>query len=545
MHPIPRAGWWLLLLVGLAASAPAHAAEPDSLGAELQAAGIEPTRDGVRKFLEPQRLTPARLATIRALLADLGSDDFQTREKATAALSAMPLVPPALLKGDGKRELEIEKRVEYILEDPRRAEREHQLFLVLRLIEENRFPGLAPLLLELMPQWQEEQLVQCAARAVAASAERSDGKALRSVLAGRQSPAVRAAAVAALASVFGRESANELEGLLQDAEPLVCLAAATALLNQENRKPLAALTRLLEAEQLEVRQAAVTILRDVTCQQIDYASYEEPKRRAEGVAAWRAWVAQEGADAKLHLPVGVRKPLRGRIVVSVFGDNVLREIDALTGKTLFEAQPGFNYPWGSHATPEGHRLAVDFAQSLIVEYDARGKVCWRQTVPGRPTSVERLANGRTLLALSDSGIVVEIDRLGKVVWEIRLDGRPTTAQRLADGNTLVALQNGGKVVAVNRQGVVAWQIAGMGAPHTAEQLDNGNVLVCDFSLGINEYDRRGKIVWSKQGVNNPAQAQRLANGNTLVSGAEGLMEFDPKGNLVRHFRMARSRFFAY
>ncbi len=543
-NPLARASWWLILLMGLPFSA-VLGAEPDSLVIELRAAGIEPSRQGLEKFLEPMRLTPTRLAKVRALLADLGNEDFEKREKATTALSAMPHLPRTLIKNPGGPDPEVEKRIEQVLEDPRRDECEHQLFLVLRLVQEKRLQGLAPLLLELMPQWSEEHLVQAAGRAVVASAERADGKVLRSALARKETGPARPAAATALAAVFGREAGRELEGLLQDADPRVCLASATALLNQENRKPLTTLTRLLEAEQVEVRQAAAVLLRDVSGQQIDYASYDEPKRRAEGVAAWRAWVAREGATAQLHLPVGVRKAPRGRIVAAIFGENVLREIDGVTGKTLFEA-PGFAYPWGSHATPEGHRLGVDFSSSYVVEYDARGKEVWRQSTPGQPTSVERLANGRTLLALSDSGKVIEMDRAGKVVWEVNLGGRPTTAQRLANGTTLVALQFAGKVVAVNRKGEVVWQLTGLGTPHTAEQLDNGHVLVCEFAGGvIKEYDRSGKVVWSKEGVNNPAQAQRLANGNTLVSGADGITEFDPKGKQVRHFRMGRCRFFAY
>src|SRR4029077_7147138 len=118
------------------------------------------------------------------------------------------------------------------------------------------------------------------------------------------------------------------------------------------------------------------------------------------------------------------------IVIAVFAERLVREIDAATGETVFEAV-GFQYPWGCHATPEGHRLAVDYTASVVVEYDARGKESWRRRVPGRPTSVQRLPDGQTLGALPEPGVVVELDRSGKVVWEIPLQGRPATAQRLA------------------------------------------------------------------------------------------------------------------
>src|SRR5205823_3408188 len=116
-----------------------------------------------------------------------------------------------------------------------------------------RIRGLAPLLLELMPQWPEANLTQAAARAVEASAERADGKALRDVLAHGRSRAARTAALTALASVFGRDVGPELEERLRDADAVVGLAAARALLDQGNRKAFPALVRWLEADEAEVR----------------------------------------------------------------------------------------------------------------------------------------------------------------------------------------------------------------------------------------------------------------------------------------------------
>src|ERR1051326_2837851 len=71
-------------IVAMLLSGVAPAAEPESLRERLKAAGIESTRQGIEKVLDPMRLTPERSARIRALLADLGNDEFDIREKATA-----------------------------------------------------------------------------------------------------------------------------------------------------------------------------------------------------------------------------------------------------------------------------------------------------------------------------------------------------------------------------------------------------------------------------------------------------------------------------
>jgi hypothetical protein len=545
MHFQRRAPWWVLFLACFPAGMVAGREAPYSLADDLRQAGIEPSRQGIEKFLTSLRPSPAREARIRALLADLGHDDFPRREKATAELIALPFLPPRLLQEAAKSDPETRRRIAYIQEASPDSAWEGRLLLALRIVEAERVKGLAPLVLELMPQWPEAHLARAAAGAAAASAQRSDGPALREAAAAGRCVEARAAAVEALAAVFGPEAEKELVQRLTDTEPRVALAAAVALLDQGNHQPLAALVRLLEAEQPEARLAAVHVLRAVTGKRFDGETEDGAEQRARAVAAWRDWVRREGATARLEIPVRRRPAPRGRILIAVYSDRVLREIDATSGKTLFEAG-GFTYPWGAHATPGGHRLGVDYQARWVVEYDARGKECWRHDVPGNPTGIARLDNGRTLVALAEPGQVIEMDRAGKVVWQVTLAGRPTTAQRLENGNTLVSLQVAGKVVEIDRQGKVVWEVAGVGTPHTAERLDNGHVLVCDMGGGnVVEYDRAGKAVWSRRGVNNPAQAQRLPNGNTLVSSADGLQEIDPKGKVVRTHAVSRSRFFAY
>jgi hypothetical protein len=518
----------------------------DPLALDLSQAGIEPSRQGVEEFLESLRLTPAREARIRKLLADLGSTRFRVRDRAMAELRGLPYAPDALLREAAGKDLETQRRVDRLRAQSRFAECESRSLLAARFIEEQRLKGLAPLLLDLMPQWQDTYLLQAVVRAAAVSAERRDAEALRRAMGRGRAEQVRAAAATAVAAALGRDAEKELTPFLTDASPRVRLAAATALLDQGNRKSLGTLVSLLDAEPNEVREAAATVLHAVTDKQFGYASYDEPKRRAEAVALWRAWLVEHGATAKLDLPIRPRRIIRGRILIAVYAEKVLRDIDLRTGKTVFEAK-GFTYPWGCHATPEGRRLAVDYQRGFVVEYDSQGKECWKHNVPGQPTNVERLANGRTLIALPSPGMLVELDRAGKVAWKMPLAGGPSTAHRLPNGHTLVSLCFMGKVVEIDPQGKVVWQATeGLRSPHTVQQLDNGNVLVCDFgNPSVVEFNRSGKIVWSKRGLNNPAQAQRLPNGHTLISETNHLTEVDAQGKLVRQLNVSRSRFFAY
>jgi outer membrane protein assembly factor BamB len=60
----------------------------------------------------------------------------------------------------------------------------------------------------------------------------------------------------------------------------------------------------------------------------------------------------------------------------------------------------------------------------VVEYElSTGKAGWKHAIQG-PTSVQRLANGNTLVASLGLNLVQEVDPAGEVVWEYRAkDGR--------------------------------------------------------------------------------------------------------------------------
>jgi len=545
MHFVAVTKWSLIVAATFVACPGLCGQEPETLADRLKAAGIEPSRAGIEKVLNPLRLTPERAAQIKKLLADLGSDDFETREKATAALMDTPYLPRAWLQQAADKDVEIKLRIEKLLDDPAQVKAEEKVLLALEAVSAVKIKGLAPLVFELLPTWKDYTMVQAATAAIAASATREDGTLLRDALDRKNPQEFRMAGLRGLAAALGKDAHGDLEELLQDADPPIAIAASIALLNQENRKPLTVLLRLLEAEQPEVRQTAANILAEVSGKKIEFISYDEPDKRAKAVTAWRDWIKDEGETAKLNLPVTLLKSFRGRVLIAVYGELKLREVELNTGKTIFESG-GFTYPWGVHATQDGRRLAIDYSTSEVVEYDAAGKETSRHNVGGNPLSVQRLENGRTLLALSSAEKVVEIDRGGKIVWEVKLSGLPSSALRLPSGETLVSLQSVGQIVTIDRDGKVLSKIEGLGKPHTIQKLDSGNILVCDFDKGINEYDSRGKLVWTLKGTaTNPAQAQRLPNGNTLVSANEGLMEFDPTGKIVHHFKVGRVRFFAY
>ncbi|HUR19678.1 MAG TPA: hypothetical protein VMZ90_02640 [Vicinamibacterales bacterium] len=95
-------------------------------------------------------------------------------------------------------------------------------------------------------------------------------------------------------------------------------------------------------------------------------------------------------------------------------------------------------------TDAGTMVLAHTDLNKVVEYDETGKSIWSVDA-ARPYSVQRLANGNTLITSFDV-FIREFDRQGKVVWEFTpenmkaqgyVPGKWCVATRLKNGNTLL------------------------------------------------------------------------------------------------------------
>lgn len=517
----------------------------DLLTERLQALKLDPTPEGVEKYLRSLIPSADAESRIRSQIKNLGSSNYEERQSAMMALLNMPIPPIEFLEEAAlSSDAEVRSRTRRILARANLQAYKTRLIAVFNFVEHRKIKGLAPVVVQLLPQLREPHLFQFAERALEATARYEDAELLRRELSEAPSPR-REAALLALAKALGPEALPELMPLLKHAESSLRLAAAEALADQGQRECLPVLIDLLESPVALQRHRSVIVLRAVTGQRFGFSPTAEEKSRAQAVAAWRNWQKEHGETARLIFPLP-RKPIeQGRTLVCVWGSRLFMEVLENKGEVFSVA--GFKCVWGCHGTPEGRRFVADAEQQAVFEYDSKGREIWSRTdLPGRPTSVEGLENGNVLVACSDSDRVVEIAPDGRLVWNFQIEGRPTTAQRLSSGHTIINLQNAGKVVEVDQQGNIVELVKGLDRSHTAQQLDNGNVLVTEMRLNrVDEYDLNGNIVWTHGGLKNPAQAQRLSNGNTLIADEDGLHEFDPENNRIWHLETTRARFFRY
>jgi hypothetical protein len=236
--------------------------------------------------------TPARerLQEAQQLVVQLGSDDFQEREEASARLlllgePARGTIQPATQSEDP----EVRFRAMSILGQLNAGARsEEQRLILLSLFRESaerRIAGVTPLALALLPLLDEPSLRHAAQEAAWHCVRDDDLPAVESALAGSH-PAARAAALVACERLRRQEAETLLLAGLTDGAAEVRLAACRALLPSRPQACLEALVGLLDDPDVDAGREAWKLLQRSTGKQ------PAATAMAPAQSAWRTIIAE-------------------------------------------------------------------------------------------------------------------------------------------------------------------------------------------------------------------------------------------------------------
>jgi hypothetical protein len=195
----------------------------------------------------------------------------------------------------------------------------------------------------------------------------------------------------------------------------------------------------------------------------------------------------------------------------------------------------------------GRTLVTELgAKPRLIEVDADGRIA--VDFPLQPETdnahmqtrmARKLPNGNYLVPHLLAFKVKEYTPTGSIVKEWRTDldelgGRaaknwPFTAIRLADGNTLVALTNGNKVVEFNDAGQVVWRVSNDDLPAKpfddacgCQRLPNGNTVIAAYhatqGIKLFEVTRDKQLVWKFEGPQRAHHFQILTTGGQPLAG---------------------------
>ena len=164
-------------------------------------------------------------------------------------------------------------------------------------------------------------------------------------------------------------------------------------------------------------------------------------------------------------PTSVQRLPNGNTVCSTYQKIIEFTRD---GKIIFEF-PTQGHTYHARKLPDGHYIWID-AGGEIGEIDQAGKQIAKVKVGSGLAwgSVERLRNGRYLVALGGVSKVQEVDMSGKVFWE-RAVNNPNRAIRLLNGHTLVASHGDSCVYEFDANGNERWKHTSVGRPFAAHR----------------------------------------------------------------------------
>jgi len=509
--------------------------------ATLARFGVEPTEAGLRNFLQPPPLTADQQAGIGKWLKELGSDRFNTRRLATRDLvNAGPAVLPHVQKLENSSDPEVRLRVAFISNTfkQRGLKRHTAVLAALRTIQRGKISSLTPLLLQLLPEVEQQGEFLAYVQTLLATVQPENSPALLSLVRSQQPTQVRAAAVQLFERAIGAAALPELRKLLDHADEHLRLAALGAIARTQPRECLAALVKLLESEDVDIRARAAMLLRKVTGQNKKFVAYNDQAKRDAAIKSWQEWIDTSSATARLVLASAEIKIRRGRLLLCLFSPFRVAELNQ-AGKEVFATQQ-IGAPCGAVGLPDGRRIFADWNAKAVVTLDPAGKVLSKHPVPGTPNCLSHLPNGNTLVGLFTENVVYEMDSAGKFVWKATVKGRPTAVHRLANGVTLVALYGNNRIVEIDRNGKEVWSIEAR-SPEGAVRLKNGNTLVASGTGRVQEFNRKGDVIWKSKELNSPYDAAELDNGNILIGSRDGLLECDRQNNVIRELKVGTVR----
>ena len=201
--------------------------------------------------------------------------------------------------------------------------------------------------------------------------------------------------------------------------------------------------------------------------------------------------------------------------------------------------------------PNGHVLFIEDPKGVVTELDGDQKAVWQyKTTKASLVSVQRLANGNTLLVDDAAAKVFEVTPSGEVAWAVEMPEYRGLAMRRArrtmTGTTLLAVQKAGLILELDARGGL---LRKLDFPHRmpaqALPMPDGGMLVGLAGPGeVRRLDAQGKTIAIFGSVNDTARLAWTSGfaptpeGGLIVSDYMGgrIVEFDAQGKVLHQLK---------
>jgi hypothetical protein len=220
----------------------------------------------------------------------------------------------------------------------------------------------------------------------------------------------------------------------------------------------------------------------------------------DGKVRWKLEGLQEPMDAHV-LP-------NGRVLIAEYFGQRVTERD-LKGNILWQKQLN-DHPIACQRLANGNTFIVSY--QALVEVTREGKEVFRHARgPGYFIfSAQKLRNGH-IVFVNGHGALMELDGHGKDLRTIQISQQTgwCSVEGLANGHFLLAISGKNKLLEVDGAGKPVWECSAVSSPYAATRLPNGNTLVASMTRQrVVEIDRSGKVIWEKATDGRPFHAHR-------------------------------------
>jgi hypothetical protein len=521
-----------LLTAGLSAAADEGGADEET----LRAAGVAADGAALLDFFRRRTPRDADRARVEELVRQLGSDEFQAREKASEALVARGAAArKALQEAARSDDPEVARRARDCLRRLDKVESPEVVAAAARLLGRRAPAGAVRALLDYAP-FAEGDVADEIGQALTTAGVRG-GKADPELVRALEdkSAARRAAAGEALARAAPAQRAA-VRRLLRDPDAAVRRRVALALVEAREKEAvpvlIALLTELPGEEAVRVEETLLALAGDKAPQA---ALGPGPAARRQARAAWEAWWKAGGDRIDLAAAELSQRLLGYTLVVEAdTASRGTRVVEYDRDGRKRWAIAGLRSALSAQALPGGRVLIAESSPGAVTERNTKGEVLWRHDAREAVYSAQRLPNGTTLVVTRTR--VYEVDRAGREVAALPpSDFRIAGACKLRGGHTGV-LNAGGQFLRFDAPGkeVRSFRVTAPSLACVIQALPNDHVLIPLYSENrVAEFAPDGREVWQAS-MRRPCSAYRLPNGHTLVATrlSRVVTELDRKGQVV-------------
>jgi outer membrane protein assembly factor BamB len=516
------------------------------------AAGVPATdEERTRRDAGPQTDTSALLEYFRTrtpaerdcerlqtLVQQLGSDAFDIRENASAALRKAGVIALPFLRQAAKSpDAEVRDRANQCLGEIHDAA-VRSAAANARLLAGRKPAGAATVLLNFLP-YAEDAAAHTAIQEALLSLAVRDGRpepAFVQALADRLPERRSAAGLALCRAGVGPETG--VSKLLADREPTVRLEIALALVVRGERSAVPVLIALLTelpVEKIWRIEDVLQRLADDGGPTITLGPASSDRRQERD--AWTDWWRRHAATADLTVLVRGKALLGNTLLVNLDTNGRTGKVVELDANTKVRWQiTGLQFPTDAQVLPGNRVLVAEHYGMRVTERDLQGKILWQHRIV-MPINCQRLPDGNTFIA--SRNFLLEVDRNHNEVFKIsRSNHDIMAARRLRDGR-IFCLTRVGQCIVLDRTGKEMRSfVVGQSLLGALDVLANAHVLVpCYGTNRISEYDEEGRDIWHAN-VAMPNSAHRLATGQTIVASQnlQHVLLLDATGKTVWQYK---------